>query len=85
MLGNMSTTQVAGDTKRVVRSPDMPRKPTAPKKGDKLTKVTLMLPTEYVEAIDREADQMSEGDEWGRKATRTDVFRVMIKNWLAAK
>lgn len=81
----MSTAQVATDTKRVVKSGDMPRKPTAPRKGDKLTKVTLMLPTDYVEAIDQEAERMSEGDEWGRRATRTDVFRVLIKGWLASK
>jgi hypothetical protein len=71
-------------TERRVSSASVPRKPGKPKKGQPY-RLNLVLDGTLVEQVDEFARRLAAEDEYGRGASRTDAFRVLLVEGLRAR
>lgn len=62
----------------------MPRRPSKPKPGEQVH-ISFYEAGEIVAEIDKLAERLSKEDPHGRKLTRTDAVRSLIRSGLAAR
>jgi hypothetical protein len=73
-------TRHAHATRRAVHSAAVPRKPKPTDESADSIRVSLLISVEDAKWVDGEAARLSAGEKFGRRLTRSDVIRALIRD-----
>jgi hypothetical protein len=82
--GNSKNMKTANTGGRVLGSESVPRRPSKPKPGEQVH-ISFYEDGALVLEVDQAAEELTRDDEHGRKFTRTDAIRSLIRAGLAAR